>query len=50
MIWDLYDKNFKKTGKVVQENNIDDIPDGLYHLTVNVWIINSSNEVLMVKK
>lgn len=34
----------------MQENNIDDIPDGLYHLTVNVWIINSSNEVLMVKK
>lgn len=50
MIWDLYNKNFEKTGKVVQENNIDDIPNGLYHLTVNVWIINSKNEVLMVKK
>lgn len=49
-MWDLYDNNFEKTGKVVQENNLDDIPDGLYHLTVNVWIINSNNEVLMVKK
>lgn len=50
MIWDLYDNNFKKTEKIVHENNLDNIPDGLYHLTVNVWIINSKNEVLMIKK
>lgn len=49
-MWDLYDCNFKKTNKIYQEANSDNIPDGLYHLTVNLWIINSKNEILMLKK
>lgn len=50
MIWDLYNKNFNKTGEIINENNLDDIPDGLYHLTVNVWIVNSNKEILLIKK
>lgn len=45
--WDLYDKNFKNTGIVIDE--IDEIPDGKYHYSVNVWIINSKNQVLLIR-
>lgn len=50
MKWDLYDKNFKFVGKTIDENQNDEIPDGLYHMTVNVWIINSQSQVLLLKK
>ncbi len=50
MMWDLYDNQFQKTGMVVQENDLDNILEGFYHLTVNIWVINSNKEVLMVKK
>ena len=45
--WDLYDKNFKKIGKVIDEN--DEIPDDLYHYSTNAWIINSKNQLLLVR-
>lgn len=50
MKWDLYDKNFKFVGKTIDENQNDEIPDGLYHMTVNVWVINSQSQVLLLKK
>lgn len=45
--WDLYDKEFKKTGIVI--NDTDDIPDGMFHYSVNVWIINSKKQVLLIR-
>ena len=50
MKWDLYDKDFKLVGKTIEETQNDEIPDGLYHMTVNVWIINSKKQVLLLKK
>ena len=50
MKWDLYDKDFKFVGKTIEESRNDEIPDGLYHMTVNVWIINSQKQVLLLKK
>lgn len=50
MKWDLYDEKFNKTDIVINENEIDNISNNLYHLTVNVWIINSRNEILLLKK
>lgn len=50
MEWDLYDKNFKPVDKVINEIQFDEIPDGYYHMTVNVWIINSNNQVLLLRK
>ena len=45
--WDLYDKKFNKTGNIIEENG--EIPDGQYHYSVNVWIINSQNQLLLVR-
>lgn len=50
MKWDLYNKEFIKTGKVINEEEATSIPDGLYHLTINAWIINDKNELLLIKK
>lgn len=50
MEWDLYDNKFQLTDKTIQEELADEIPDGLYHLTVNVWVINSQKQVLLLKK
>ncbi len=50
MQWDLYDKNFQLIGKTIEETEADEIPNGLYHMTVNVWIINSQKQVLLIKK
>lgn len=45
--WDLYDKKFNKTGVVVDET--EKIPNGYYHANINVWILNSKKEVLLVR-
>lgn len=50
MKWDLYDKDFHIVGKTINEMQSDEIPDGLYHLTVNVWIVNPKKQVLLIKK
>lgn len=50
MKWDLYNKEFINTGKVINEEEATSIPNGSYHLTVNAWIINNKNELLLMKK
>jgi len=50
MKYDLYDANMKKIGKTIDEKNIENIEDGQYHLSLNIWIINSKKEVLLLKK
>ena len=45
--WDLYDKNFNKSGKVINEN--EEIPDDLYHYSVNIWIVKSKHQHLLVR-
>lgn len=50
MEWDLYDNKFQLTGETIPEKEAEKIPDGLYHLTVNVWIINSKKQVMLLKK
>jgi isopentenyldiphosphate isomerase len=45
--WDLYDKDFKKTDKVIKEN--ENILGNLYHFTLNLWIFNDKNEVLLFR-
>ncbi len=47
MKWDLYDKDLN----IVKSINEDEsIPNDLYHLTINIWIINSKKQVLLLKK
>ena len=45
--WDLYDSNLTKTGKIVTEES--QIPNGFYHMSLEIWVINSSNHVLLTK-
>lgn len=50
MKWDLYDKNFNYIGKTIEESQCNKIPNNLYHMTINLWIINSKKQVLLTKK
>lgn len=45
--WNLYDGSFKKTDVVINEN--EDVPAGLYHYSVNIWIVNSKNQLLLIR-
>ena len=45
--WDLYDKNFNRTDQII--NDSDKVPDGLYHYSVNIWIINSDGQLLLIR-
>ena len=46
-IWDLYDEKLNRTGDVVIKGN--EIPNGFYHLALEIWIINSKKEILLIK-
>ena len=47
-IWDVYDINRKKVGKVHERG----VPllTGEYHLTVEVWVVDSSNRILLSQR
>lgn len=47
-IWDLLDENGNKTGKTMYKG--EPVPEGLYHLGVDVWIVNSDNKILIQKR
>ena len=47
-IWDLYDRDGKRTEKTVLRGM--PIPEGLYHLSVSVWILNSSGQYLLSQR
>ena len=46
--WDLYNKDREKIGKLHKRGN--PIEDGTYFIVVNVWIVNSKNEVLLAQR
>lgn len=45
--WDLYNDKFEKTGTII--NNADMIKNGYYHYTINIWIFNRNDEVLLLR-
>ena len=47
--WDIYDKNRKKTGKIV-ERGVYEFKPGEYHIVVTGIILNSKNEILITKR
>jgi 8-oxo-dGTP diphosphatase len=47
-LWDIYDKNRQKTGKIHERGK--PISEGDYHLVVQVWIRNSKGEYLISKR
>ncbi len=47
-IWDLYDKNKVKLGVTAIRG--EDIPDGMYHLVVHIWIQNGDGKYLISQR
>lgn len=48
-LWDVYDINRKKTGKIIKRG-IDKLTKGEYHIVVTAVIINSKNEIFISKR
>ena len=46
--WDLLDSEGNKTGEKVV--GLENIPEGFYHLGVDVWVVNSENKILIQKR
>lgn len=48
-LWDIYDENRNKTGKIVERGNAK-FEKGEFHIVVNGIIINSKNEILISQR
>ncbi len=49
-LWDIYDINKKKTGRVIDRCSNEKLRKGEYHLVVEAIIINSKGEILICKR
>lgn len=49
-LMDVYDKDKNITGKVINRDNIDDLKDNEYIITVHCFIINLYNEILLTQR
>lgn len=49
-IWDLYDKNKNKTGVTHKRVDIATIPEGMYHMVVEVWVKRPDGKILFTKR
>lgn len=47
-LWDIYDKNRNKTGKIIKRG--ERMLEGEFHLIVHIWIKNSNNEFLIQQR
>lgn len=47
-LWDLYNQERQKTGIVHERGK--PAPQGLYHLVVSAWVVNSQGEYLMSQR
>lgn len=48
--WDALDENGMLTGEVIQSGDKTALKDGVYHLGVDIWIINSENKILIQRR
>ena len=48
-VWKILDENGNKTGKTMIRG-IDKLPEGFYHESVAIWIVNSENKLLVQKR
>ena len=51
-IWDLYDRNGNKTGETYERHfgNFKNIPEGRYHLVVDLLVLHSDGTYLLTKR
>ena len=49
-LWDIYDINRIKTGRIIDRHSDEQLNNGEYHLVVEAIIINSKREILLSKR
>ena len=49
-IWDLYDRNKQKTAAIIERERVHEIPEGMYHLAVDVWVRTSDGRYLITQR
>ena len=51
-IWDLYDRDGKKTGETYERHfgNFKNIPEGRYHLVVDLLVLHNDGTYLLTKR
>ena len=47
-IWDVYDRNKKKTGRLHQRGLF--LRKNEYHIVIHAWVVNSRDEVILTKR
>lgn len=47
-LWNLYDDKRQKTDLIIERGQ--SIPQGLYHLVISAWIVNSQGEYLLSQR
>ncbi len=47
-IWDVYDKDRKRTGGTAIRGSV--LAEGEYHLVVDIWVMNAKDEMLLQKR
>lgn len=49
-LWDIYDENHRRTGRIIERKKRHELKDGEYHQVVCILIINSHHEVLIQRR
>lgn len=49
-IWELVDINENKTGILIERGSNTPIPDGMFHMAVDIWTINKSGKILLTQR
>ena len=48
--WDIYNKDRKKTGEIIERNSKRRLKEGEFHIAVTGVILNSKNQILITKR
>ena len=49
-LWDVYDIDRQKTGKLAQRVNGKSMPEGEYHLVVHICLFNAKGQLLIQQR
>ena len=49
-LWELVDINKKKTGKILVRESDMLIPEGMYHMVVEIWTKDSNGKILLTQR
>ena len=49
-LWELVDINKRKTGRVIERGSNVLIPEGMYHMVVEIWTKDSKGKILLTQR